>query len=70
MRTSLNHQPEAQHPKSPAIRWATDYPIFTSRFSQIDVLRTVERVELGWHVAWDHPASLRLLSDRSRISHR
>jgi hypothetical protein len=29
MRTSLNHQPEVHHPKSPAIRWAADYPIFT-----------------------------------------
>jgi len=30
MRTSFNHQPEAQHPKHPAIRWAADYPIFGS----------------------------------------
>jgi hypothetical protein len=28
MRTSLNHQPEVHHPKSPAIRWAADYPIY------------------------------------------
>jgi hypothetical protein len=28
MRTSFNHQPEAQHPKHPAIRWAADYPIY------------------------------------------
>jgi hypothetical protein len=30
MPTSLNHQPEVHHPKSPAIRWATDYPIYAS----------------------------------------
>jgi hypothetical protein len=36
----------------------------------LDVLRTVERVESGLARGWDHPASLRLLSDRSRISHR
>jgi hypothetical protein len=28
MPTSLNHQPEVHHPKSPAIRWAADYPIY------------------------------------------
>jgi hypothetical protein len=31
MRTSFNHQPEAQHPKHPAIRWAADYPIFRAQ---------------------------------------
>ena len=31
MRTSLNHQPEVHHPKSPAIRWAADYPIFAPK---------------------------------------
>jgi hypothetical protein len=30
MPTSLNHQPEVDHPKSPAIRWAADYPIYAS----------------------------------------
>jgi transposase len=31
MRTSLNHQPEVHHPKSPAIRWTADYPIYVKR---------------------------------------
>jgi hypothetical protein len=31
MPTSLNHQPEVHHPKSPAIRWAADYPICCHR---------------------------------------
>jgi hypothetical protein len=43
MRTSLNHQPEAQHPKSPAIRWVADYPIFGPNSGRIDpARRTVE----------------------------
>ena len=32
MPTSLNHQPEVHHPKSPAIRWAADYPIYDLNF--------------------------------------
>jgi hypothetical protein len=31
MPTSLNHQPEVHHPKSPAIRWAADYPIYAPK---------------------------------------
>src|SRR5450830_2170325 len=31
MRTSFHHQPEAQHPKSPAIYTPADYPIFGVR---------------------------------------
>ena len=38
MRTSLNHQPEVHHPKSPAIRWAADYPIYTSHRYRIGEL--------------------------------
>ncbi len=39
MRTSLNHQPEVHHPKSPAIRWAADYPIYDLNSGRIVALR-------------------------------
>jgi hypothetical protein len=41
MPTSLNHQPEVHHPKSPAIRWAADYPIYASDRYRIAALRQV-----------------------------
>jgi hypothetical protein len=43
MRTSLNHQPEVHHPKSPAIRWAADYPIFTPDRDQIAASRQLTK---------------------------
>jgi hypothetical protein len=46
MRTSLNHQPEVHHPKSPAIRWAADYPIF----SLLDPVGAVEQHDIHFSV--------------------
>jgi hypothetical protein len=43
MRTSLNHQPEVHHPKSPAIRWAADYPIYASDRSRIAAPRLTSK---------------------------
>ena len=43
MPTSLNHQPEVHHPKSPTIRWAADYPIYASNRCQIDAARRLSK---------------------------
>jgi hypothetical protein len=48
MPTSLNHQPEVHHPKSPAIRWAADYPIYAAESeSQFRALAAPPRAVCG-----------------------
>jgi hypothetical protein len=51
MPTSLNHQPEVHHPKSPAIRWAADYPIYAPLATQsqsLDACREGRIAYLIW----------------------
>jgi hypothetical protein len=65
MRTSFNHQPEAQHPKHPAIRWAADYPIFGSNTSFPSYVRQVR-----FSPRSRHSLVSRYLTRRANSGHR